>query len=369
MNPLGLSLTFDVLTDSIEKKRDPEGYKARVAKTRARRRRRRARSGVGATWGLRFRANQSGFRFSLDFKQTAGGDPAPRNAAPRATPSSPSRRSPRRNASRAIALAEMQEAEATEARARFADALKHQLADKEEEHVATEKRLALAETECARRSASSPSLLEEVQVWKAKSETVEVKMSAALAAWRRREKKLLLAQKAQRQEGRRPGHRGEEAGERRGGCQILENQGGGVEFKLAEAVARLAELAEELATSEKKRKALERDAARVAWKAEKAAATGEETLRRPRGDVVLKLKVAAADETLAASAAKRKETENQLETLLKHRRSKSRADEASLSESLKTARASIETSEASATSLRRRRSACSPPPSRATRRS
>ena len=177
----------------------------------------------------------------------------------------------------------------------------------------------------------------------------DVRRARALAE---EEKKLLLAQKASDRKDVDLATAAKKLANAAEDVKSWKTKAEAVEFKLAEAVARLAELAEELATSEKKRKALERDAEVARGKAEKAAATAEKKLSDAREETSSwKLKVAAADETLAASAAKRKETENQLETLLKDLE-KSRADEASLRESLKTARASLETSEASATSLR-----------------
>ena len=64
-----MSLTFDVLTDSIEKKRDPEGHKARVAKTRAEEEEAREKRMSRGDIGFEVSRNQSGFRFSLDFKK------------------------------------------------------------------------------------------------------------------------------------------------------------------------------------------------------------------------------------------------------------------------------------------------------------
>jgi hypothetical protein len=299
-------------------------------------------------FGFALSRSQSGFRFSLDFKKLLAAIPRPKRRAKGDAVFAKPKKPPSGRKSRALQVADEREQAVVKSLA-IAETLRIQMADKDEELGETTKALAAAETESRAYVRKLTVVVEEVAVWRTKYEQLEQKLAVVSRTLAEEERNLATARKHGDKKDVELVAATRKLVSAAEDVKLWKTKAEAVEFKLGEAVA---QLAEELAASEKKRKALERDLEVSKGKSVKAAEAAGIKLTTTQEEVTAwKLRAETLDMRLSVSLAKHEETETARQALVGEC-DKSKQGETSARQSLAAALASLKASTDAATKLR-----------------
>jgi hypothetical protein len=302
-------------------------------------------------FGFALSRSQSGFRFSLDFKKLLAAIPRSKRRAKGDAVFAKPEKPPSGRKSRALQVADEREQAVVKSLA-IAETLRIQMADKDEELGETTKALAAAETESRAYVRKLTVVVEEVAVWRTKYEQLEQKLAVVSRTLAEEERNLATARKHGDKKDVELVAATRKLVSAAEDVKLWKTKAEAVEFKLGEAVAQLAQLAEELAASEKKRKALERDLEVSKGKSVKAAEAAGIKLTTTQEEVTAwKLRAETLDMRLSVSLAKHEETETARQALVGEC-DKSKQGETSARQSLAAALASLKASTDAATKLR-----------------
>ena len=299
-------------------------------------------------FGFALSRSQSGFRFSLDFKKLLAAIPRPKRRAKGDAVFAKPKKPPSGRKSRALQVADEREQAVVKSLA-IAETLRIRMADKDEELGETTKALAAAETESRAYVRKLTVVVEEVAVWRTKYEQLEQKLAVVSRTLAEEERNLATARKHGDKKDVELVAATRKLVSAAEDVKLWKTKAEAVEFKLGEAVA---QLAEELAASEKKRKALERDLEVSKGKSVKAAEAAGIKLTTTQEEVTAwKLRAETLDMRLSVSLAKHEETETARQALVGEC-DKSKQGETSARQSLAAALASLKASTDAATKLR-----------------
>ena len=299
-------------------------------------------------FGFALSRSQSGFRFSLDFKKLLAAIPRSKRRAKGDAVFAKPEKPPSGRKSRALQVADEREQAVVKSLA-IAETLRIQMADKDEELGETTKALAAAETESRAYVRKLTVVVEEVAVWRTKYEQLEQKLAVVSRTLAEEERNLATARKHGDKKDVELVAATRKLVSAAEDVKLWKTKAEAVEFKLGEAVA---QLAEELAASEKKRKALERDLEVSKGKSVKAAEAAGIKLTTTQEEVTAwKLRAETLDMRLSVSLAKHEETETARQALVGEC-DKSKQGETSARQSLAAALASLKASTDAATKLR-----------------
>ena len=299
-------------------------------------------------FGFALSRSQSGFRFSLDFKKLLAAIPRPKRRAKGDAVFAKPEKPPSGRKSRALQVADEREQAVVKSLA-IAETLRIRMADKDEELGETTKALAAAETESRAYVRKLTVVVEEVAVWRTKYEQLEKKLAVVSRTLAEEERNLATARKHGDKKDVELVAATRKLVSAAEDVKLWKTKAEAVEFKLGEAVA---QLAEELAASEKKRKALERDLEVSKGKSVKAAEAAGIKLTTTQEEVTAwKLRAETLDMRLSVSLAKHEETETARQALVGEC-DKSKQGETSARQSLAAALASLKASTDAATKLR-----------------
>ena len=338
-NPFGLSVTLDVRTDTLEEKKNPALKSRGISLDPT--------APEKGPFGFTASQHSTGFRFSLDFKKLLAAIPRPKKHPKGDAVFAKAEKPPDRK-SRAIQLATEDEKKVKAQ----AEHLKLQLADKEDETREVRQRLVTIETESRAVHRRLTTTIEEVKIWKVKSEATEERLSQSLAKLAVEEQKLLDVQKLADKKDVEITTATRKLITAIEEVKVWKIKSEATEEKFKEALDKLSEATTKLAAEEKKREATERELADVRAEMEKSAQAMRRKVSIMEEDVKSwRVKTESVEERLARSLAAFAEEERLRKKLEKELASERREKE-NLKDDLKKSFAALKTSEEAAQALR-----------------
>ena len=340
VNPLGLSLTFDIKTVTVEEKKNPmmRGVDVRPEEPE--------RRGVG----LCVSQNSTGFRLSIDFKKLLAAIPRPRKHPKGDAVFGKNDKAPKKK-TRALLMAEEEE-EARKAALREVEMLRQELAEKAEEALSVERRLTVIETESRTVKRKLITTIEEVKVWQSKSETIEQKLSVSVARLAEEERKLASFQKLVDKKDVEITTIMRQLNTAIEDVKLWKSKSESVEERLAKALEDLSESMEQHAAEELKRKAAEKqlEALRLEMQKESEKLTQQLATARQDADE-WKSRNESLEERLEQALAKIAE-EEELRKSLEMDAQREREEKANFQADMKSTLNALKVSEEAATALR-----------------
>ena len=336
VNPLGLSLTFDIKTVTVEEKKNPmmRGVDVRPEEPE--------RGGVG----LCVSRNSTGFRLSIDFKKLLAAIPRPRKHPKGDAVFGKNDRVPKE------LLMANEEEEARKAALREVEMLRQELAEKAEEALSAERRLTEIETESRSVKRKLITTIEEVKAWQSKSETIEQKLSVSVARLAEGERKLASFQKLVDKKDVEITTLTRQLNAAIEEVKLWKSKSESVEERLAKALEDLSESMEQHAAEELKRKAVEKqlEALRLEMQKESEKLTQQLATARQDADE-WKSRNESLEERLQQALAKIAE-EEELRKSLEMDVQREREEKANFQADMKSTLHALKVSEEAATALR-----------------